>query len=126
MKNITVYSKQNSADKRQQRHKRVRAKVSGTKSVPRLTLYKSNKVLYAQLINDLDSNTIVGLSSKKLDNKLSKDKKTIELAGLLGEEIAKLAMIAKVKKAVFDRAGYKYHGIIKSFADGARKGGLEF
>ncbi len=113
-------------DRRNIRRKRVRAKVSGTKSVPRLTLYKSNKVLYAQLINDLDSNTIVGLSSKKLDNKLSKDKKTIELAGLLGEEIAKLAMIAKVKKAVFDRAGYKYHGIIKSFADGARKGGLEF
>ena len=124
--------------KRKRRHKRVRAKVFGTNKIPRLCVFKSPKHIYAQLINDEKGKTI--LSSSDLELKKSKSKtisKTtpkvkqirtgkIALAYKVGELIAEKAQEEKIKKVVFDRGGYKYHGRIKAIAEGARKGGLEF
>ncbi len=91
---------------------------------PRLSIFKSNKGLYAQIIDDQKGKTIVGISSAKLAKKEKLTRTT--QAEALGKEIALLAKKAKVVKVVFDRGSYKYHGIVKAFADGARKGGLIF
>jgi len=112
----------NKNQKRIIRHKRIRAKAIGTKEIPRLCIFRSNKHIYAQLINDEKSKTLV--SAKDTDIK-SKGKKS-ELAFKVGELIAKKALEQKIEKIVFDRAGYKYHGRVKLLADGARKGGLKF
>ena len=112
--------------KRNQRKTRIRAKVAGTAKKPRLSVHKSNKYLFAQLIDDVAHKSIVGLSTKKLAVSLVKGKKRTEVANVLGQEIAKLAKGKKITSVVFDRAGYKYHGVVKNFADGARKGGLKF
>jgi len=106
----------------QRRKRRVRGKVSGTTQRPRLSIYRSKKYLYAQIIDDLTGNTLVGASSKKNEVKGSK----VDQAFALGEVIAKKAIALKIKSVVFDKSGYKYHGRVKSFAEGARKGGLEF
>jgi len=103
------------------RHKRIRAKVSGTSDMPRLSVFRSNKNVYAQIIDDTKGVTIVGLSSEK-----TKGKGLMERAGNVGREIAKLAMAKGVKKVVFDRGGFLYAGKIKSVADGARESGLKF
>ena len=103
------------------RHKRIRAKVSGTAEMPRLSVFRSNKNVYAQVINDDLGVTIVGLSSEK-----AKGKGLMERAGNVGREIAKLAIAKGVTKVVFDRGGFLYAGKIKSVADGAREGGLKF
>ncbi|MFA6227290.1 MAG: 50S ribosomal protein L18 [Candidatus Paceibacterota bacterium] len=103
------------------RHKRIRAKVSGTLLMPRLSVFRSNKNVYAQIINDDKGITIVGLSSEKV-----KGKGSMERAGNVGKEIAKLAMEKGIKKVVFDRGGFLYTGKIKAVADGAREGGLKF
>jgi large subunit ribosomal protein L18 len=98
--------------KRQTRKTRIRGKVSGTKESPRLSIYRSNKQIYAQLINDEKHETLA--SAKGTDPRA------------VGEEIAKSAKKAKIKSIVFDRSGYKYHGKVKALADAAREGGLEF
>ena len=103
------------------RHKRIRAKVSGTGDMPRLSVFRSNKNVYAQIINDDKGVTIVGLSSEK-----TKGKGLMERAGNVGKEIAKLAKDKGVTKVVFDRGGFLYTGKIKAVADGAREGGLKF
>ncbi len=108
--------------KKETRHKRIRAKVIGTKEVPRLYIFRSNKHIYAQLIDDDKGKTLI--SAKDVDIK-KKIKKT-ELALEVGKLIAKKALEKKIEKVVFDRAGYKYHGRVKSLADGARQGGLKF
>ena len=97
-----------------QRKRRVRAKIAGTLERPRLTVFKSNQYVYAQLINDDEGKTLA--SAKGVKNSGEK----------VGEEIAKKAIAKKIKKVVFDRNGFMYHGRIKAIADGARKGGLEF
>ena len=107
--------------KRIKRQKRIRARVSGTSTTPRLRVFRSNKFIYAQLIDDETSKTIAGTS----DIKIAKGNKT-DRAKLVGIEIGKKAMEKKISKAVFDRAGYKYHGRVKALADGAREGGLIF
>mgnify|MGYP001598406381 CR=1 FL=1 len=107
-----------------QRKKRVRAKVSGTSARPRLSVFRSNKYIYAQIIDDAKGKTLVSAGSK--DKEIKEAKTRMEKAGLVGEIIAKRGAKAKIKKVVFDRSGYKYHGIIKALAEGARKGGLEF
>lgn len=105
------------------RQKRVRAKVRGTKDMPRLSVYRSNRYLYGQLINDEKAVTIVGISEKELDNKnVTKSSRAKEL-GIL---FAKKVISKKIKKVRFDRGSYKYHGRVKAFADGAREGGLQF
>jgi large subunit ribosomal protein L18 len=107
--------------KRDLRRKRVRSKISGTASVPRLSVFRSNKYIYAQLVDDTKGHTLIsvcGISKNKL-------KKT-ENAHELGKELAKKAIEKKIKNVVFDRNGYRYLGRVQSFAEGAREGGLEF
>ena len=101
-------------EKRRKRQRRIRAKISGTSQRPRLALFRSNKHIYAQLIDDTKHITLLSLSDKDI----SKAK--------FGEELATMAKDAKITKVVFDRRGYAYHGIIQAIAEAARQGGLEF
>ena len=100
---------------------RIRAKISGTSDRPRLSVFRSNKHIYAQLTDDQKSCTLCSAS----DIKINKGKKT-EKAAQVGEQIAELALKKKLNSCVFDRAGYAYHGRVKSLAEGARKKGLKF
>ena len=105
----------------ERRHKKIRAKVFGTSEKPRLSVFKSNKYIYGQLINDDKAETILSLSSMKV-----KGKTFMERCTETGKEIAKLAKTKKIEAVVFDRGGFKYVGRVKAFADGAREGGLKF
>jgi large subunit ribosomal protein L18 len=109
---------------RKNRHSRVRARVHGTAERPRLAVFRSNVHITAQLIDDASRQTLV--SAQDLVKANRKGKKPVELAFLVGEEIAKKAKEKNIARAVFDRGGYRYHGRVKALADGARKGGLEF
>lgn len=108
--------------KRIRRKNRVRAKISGTAKCPRLSVFRSNRGLYAQLINDETGKTLASVNSGEIKSKGKK----IDVSSELGKLIAKKAQEAKITKAVFDRGGYKYHGRVKALADGAREGGLKF
>ena len=114
-------------DARKRRHIRVRKKVFGTPERPRLNVFRSNKHIYAQIIDDTTGRTLVSASSidKELKGKL-KSGGNIEASNIVGELIAKRAVDKGIKKVVFDRGGYLYHGRVKALADAARKGGLEF
>ena len=114
----------NKIEKFIQRKNRVRAKAGGTPDRPRLSVFRSNRYLYAQIIDDSKGKTLVAASSK--EGEASTLKTNMEKADKVGESLAKKAAKAKIKKVTFDRSGYKYHGIIKALAEGARKGGLEF
>jgi large subunit ribosomal protein L18 len=105
----------------ERRHKKIRAKVFGTEEKPRLSVFKSNKYIYGQLINDDKSETIISLSSMKM-----KGKTFLVRCTETGKVIAKLALDKKIETVVFDRGGFKYVGRVKAFADGAREGGLKF
>jgi large subunit ribosomal protein L18 len=111
----------NKASKILVRHNRIRAKISGTSSVPRLSVYKSNTNVYGQIIDDTKSITLVSYSADK-----AKGKNFVEKSSNAGKELAKLAQEKGVSKVVFDRGGFIYTGKIKAFADGAREGGLKF
>lgn len=113
--------------KRTRRHKRVRKNIFGTDKRPRLCVKKSIKGIYAQIVNDSKGNILAASStlSAELKGKF-KGGGNIEAAVLVGELIAQKAKIAGIKKVVFDRSGYLYHGRVKALADGARKAGLEF
>ncbi len=100
---------------------RVRAKIAGTAERPRLSVFKSHRYIYAQLIDDTKGNTLVAFSSKE-----AKGKSPADRAKEVGLGLAKKAVAAKVKKVVYDRGGYLYAGKIKLVAEGAREGGLEF
>lgn len=108
---------------RQRRHQRIRNKISGTTQRPRLSVYRSDLHIYAQLIDDVNGNTLVSASS--LQMKLDKGG-NIEAAKQVGTEIAKKALDADIKTVVFDRSGYLYHGRVKALAEAAREAGLEF
>lgn len=116
--------------KRQQRHRRVRAKVKGTVERPRLSIFKSNKYIYAQIINDELGVTLI--QAQDLNEKAAKSIKQDGLTGKIsnaykvGQLVAKRALEKGIENVVFDRGGYKYFGRIKAIADGARKGGLKF
>lgn len=112
-------------ERRNRIRRRIRSTIRGTAERPRLAIYKSNKHVYLQLINDLEARTLVGVSSmsQSLKDQLN-GKPAKEMAGVLGEELAKAAKEKGIDKAVFDRSGYKYHGIVKEAAEAARKGGL--
>ena len=112
-------------EKRIRRHKRVRAKVFGTKERPRLCVFRSANHIYAQLIDD-EANKTLGLAKDMEIKKEKEDKGKINIAFKTGELIAKKAQEKKIVKVVFDRGGYKYHGRVKALAEGARKGGLKF
>ncbi|NDV78643.1 50S ribosomal protein L18 [Dysgonomonas sp. 511] len=101
---------------------RVRGKIFGTAERPRLTVFRSNKQIYAQVIDDLTGKTLAAASSLKMTDKAPKK----EIAAKVGELIAKNAQEAGITAVVFDRNGYLYHGRIKELADAARNGGLKF
>ncbi|MAG11699.1 MAG: 50S ribosomal protein L18 [Parcubacteria group bacterium] len=112
---------------RKRRQKRVRAQISGTATRPRLTVFRSNTAIRAQLIDDAKGVTLVSVDSKKIDGKDAGERSgNVAKAFNVGREIAKLAKTKKVETIVFDRAGYAYHGQVKAVADGAREGGLTF
>ena len=105
--------------------KRIRGVVSGTTARPRLSVFRSNKDIYAQLIDDSKGITIASASSREAGINEVKDNKVAK-AVLVGKKIAELAKGAGIESVVFDRGGYLYHGRVKSLADGAREGGLQF
>ncbi|APH06649.1 50S ribosomal protein L18 [Bacillus weihaiensis] len=110
---------------RKKRHARVRAKLTGTTTRPRLNVYRSNTHIYAQVIDDTNSVTLASAST--LDKDFSLDSKgNVEAAKQVGELVAKRAIEKGVKSVVFDRGGYLYHGRIKALAEAAREAGLEF
>lgn len=104
---------------------RIRKKISGTASNPRLSVFRSNTDIYAQLIDDDNAVTLTAASSRQKDIAAQKAPKA-EKSKMVGMAIAKKAVELGIKKAVFDRNGYLYHGRVKALADGAREGGLEF
>lgn len=107
--------------KRIKKHKRVRAKIKGFSSKPRLCVFRSNNHIYAQLIDDEKSKTLISVN----DLDIKKGKK-IDIARQLGVTLAGKAKEAKIEEVVFDRGGYKYHGRVKALAEGAREAGLKF
>lgn len=106
---------------RNRRHARIRAKVSGTATKPRLAVFRSNKYLYAQLINDESGATIAAADTRKVTGASA-----IERATAIGKTIAEAAKKAGIESVVFDRGGFKYQGSVAALADGAREGGLTF
>lgn len=112
---------------RKRRHRRVRKKVFGTLECPRLCVFKSNRHIYAQVINDETGNTLFALStlSPEFNEQWGKGDKT-DAARTVGQILGKKAKEANVQRVVFDRGGFKYHGRVKALADGAREGGLDF
>lgn len=109
-------------DRRNKIKARVRGVISGTAERPRLTVFRSNKQIYAQVIDDIAGKTLASASSLKLTDKAPKK----EIAAKVGELVAKAAQEAGITTVVFDRNGYLYHGRIKELADAARNGGLKF
>ena len=118
-----MVSKQSKNIARKRRHARVRNKISGTASTPRLCLYRSNKNIEAQIVDDVKGVTLVASSSMAL--RLANGS-NIEAAALVGKDIAEKAVAKKITKVVFDRSGYIYHGRVKALAEAAREAGLEF
>jgi len=104
--------------------RRIRKNINGTSSRPRLSVYRSNKQIYAQLIDDTTGTTIA--SAGTLGNKAVKKGAKIDQAAIIGKEIAEKAKKAGIESVVFDRNGYLYHGRVKSLADSARESGLKF
>ena len=118
-----MISKESKNVSRLRRHARVRNKISGTAETPRLCVYRSNKNIEAQIIDDVKGVTLVSSSSMalKLENGSN-----VEAAAAVGKDIAEKAVAKKIKKVVFDRSGYIYHGRVKALAEAAREAGLEF
>ena len=119
-----MINRPNTELKRIHRHKRVRGKVSGTAEKPRMSVYRSEKNIYVQLIDDVKGVTLCSASS--LDKAFEGDGGNKEGAKKVGELIAKRALDKGIETVVFDRGGYLYHGRVKELADGAREAGLKF
>ena len=118
-----MINKKTSNDLRINRHKRVRSKVSGTAITPRLNVFRSNSQIFVQIIDDTKGVTLVSSSSLALKLKNGGNQ---EGASLVGKDIAEKALKKGIKKVVFDRGGYEYHGRVKALAEAARENGLEF
>ncbi len=110
---------------RQRRHLRVRMNIAGTASLPRLNVYRSNKHIYAQIIDDEKGVTLVSASSNDKELKLTNGS-NVEAAKQVGALVAKRALEQSITAVVFDRGGYLYHGRVQALADGAREAGLKF
>ena len=110
---------------RQKIRYRIRKKISGNATKPRLSVFRSNKDIYVQLIDDANGTTIASASSRQKDIAAQKGNK-VAMSKMVGEAIAKKSQELGIKDVVFDRSGYLYHGRIKAVADGAREGGLVF
>ncbi|MDD4705719.1 MAG: 50S ribosomal protein L18 [Bacilli bacterium] len=117
-----MIKKESRNDIRQKRHNRVRNNISGTKEIPRLNVFRSNKEIFVQIIDDVLGTTLASSSSVELKIKNGGNK---EGAALVGVDIAKKCAKLKIKKVVFDRGGYLYHGRVAALADAARANGLE-
>ena len=113
-------------DRRNRIRNRIRKIVSGTSSTPRMSVYRSNKEIYAQLIDDQTGKTIVAASSRDKDIVEAKLTTKTEIASTVGKRIGAMATEAGISEVKFDRGGYLYHGRVKALADGAREGGLKF
>lgn len=111
-------------EKRAKIKRRIRKNIFGTSEKPRLSVFRSNKQIYAQIIDDTKGFTLA--SSSTFKNKNAEGKSKTEAASLVGKELAEKATKAGVEQVIFDRNGYKYHGRVKALADGAREGGLKF
>lgn len=111
--------------KRKIRHKRVRAKIIGTSVRPRLSVFRSNKYMTLQLIDDKNGKTLLSITDFNAKAKKTKGKTKVESSKELGVELAKLAKEKKIKEVVFDRGGYKFHGRVKAVADGVIEGGIK-
>lgn len=111
-------------EKRIRIKRRVRGKISGSSELPRLSVYKSNKEIYAQLIDDKNGKTLVSASSREKGVDAKGTKTEVSIA--VGKAIAAKAIAAGIEAIVFDRNGFVYHGRVKALADGAREGGLKF
>ena len=109
---------------REKRHRSLRKKLTGTSDRPRLCVFRSNKYIYAQIIDDTKHKVLFGCASSKVKD--AKTMKKMEIATEVGKMIGKIALEKGVKRVAFDRAGYKYHGRVKALAEGARAAGLEF
>lgn len=115
----------NKSARRNKIRTRIRSRVEGTTETPRLSVYRSNKDIYAQIIDDSKGITLVSSSSREKDiSSLKEDK--VNKASNVGKKIAAKAIAAGINKVVFDRGGYLFHGRVKSLAEGAREGGLQF
>jgi len=111
-------------DARSRRHSRVRKRIRGTEARPRLAVYRSNRYIYAQVIDDVDGHTLAAASSLEMD--LRSDSLNVGTATKVGSLVASRAKDAGVSAVVFDRGGFKFHGKIKALAEAAREEGLEF
>lgn len=122
---MKVYDRQKA---RKKRHERIRGKIAGTGECPRLVVYRSLKHFEGQVIDDEKGKTLLGMSSlsKELDKSGLEKQTKVEISRLLGLTLARRALKKGVKRVVFDRGGYIYHGRVKAFAEGAREGGLKF
>ena len=110
---------------KQRRKIRTRSKIRGTDQRPRLSVFPSHRQIYAQLIDDEKALTLVAASSRHLDKKNQRETK-VKKARLVGQSLAQKAIKKGIKKAIFDRGHFKYHGRVRALAEGAREGGLEF
>ncbi|MBR3198809.1 MAG: 50S ribosomal protein L18 [Bacilli bacterium] len=120
-----MIKKESRNDVRRARHTRVRNKMSGTKDIPRLNVFRSNSNIFAQIIDDTKGETLVSASSIDKELKLENGG-NVEAAIKVGKLIAERAKKAKIKNVVFDRGGYLYHGRVKALAEAARENGLNF
>ncbi len=111
-------------ERRQRRVKHIRRLVSGTSDRPRLSVYRSNRYLFVQAVDDVNNKVLAALSEKKVEP--VKDEKPVDRAGRMGTQFGELLKKAKVEEIVFDRGGYKFHGRIAQFADSVRKSGIKF
>lgn len=115
-------------EKRVRRHVRVRARISGSADRPRMSVFRSNRHVVIQLIDDVNGKTIVSVSDARTSTRGKKEKVAgkAHLAFEAGKRLAERAREKKISRVVFDRGGYKYHGIVQKVAEGAREGGLQF
>ena len=107
--------------KKSKRQSRIRAKIRNISDLPRLSVFRSNNYVYAQIIDDSTQKTLLGVTEGKEQSGTKSER-----ARVLGQELAKQALSKKIKKVVFDKGSYAYHGRVKALAEGAREGGLEF
>ena len=118
-------NKLNKKEKKTRRHHRLRTRIFGTATKPRVSVFISNKHFYFQVIDDNKGNTLASVSDSELKEKGGKDKK-LEVAKKLGMLLAEKLKKLKINKIIFDRSGFKYHGRVKNIAEGLRKGGIKF
>lgn len=116
----------NKKQARKRRHRRIRARIKGTSERPRFSVFRSNRHVWAQLIDDKIGKTILSSSDKEIAGNKKNQNVNVSQGESVGGAIAKKAKEKKINSVLFDRGGYKYHGLIKAVAEGARKGGLKF